>query len=138
MNFDRAGFDREVAKRLQLQRKSRGITQEALAARIGLLRTSYANLESGRQRIPLDVIWRAAVILGVPIAALVPEPIAQKTAQTPVLGGITGLNLGTLTAHVGSSAAMASTTAMPQAGSPPPEPTPSNVRPIRRPKHSTT
>ncbi len=75
MEFDRAGFDREVGLRLQRARKQCGITQEELAKRIGLPRPSYANIESGRQRVPLDVVWRAAIVLDLSIAALVPEPL---------------------------------------------------------------
>ncbi len=78
MDFDRAGFDRDVGLRLQRARKERGITQEELAKRLGLPRPSYANIESGRQRVPLDVVWRAAVVLGVSIAALVPEPLSRR------------------------------------------------------------
>ncbi|MGC1459450.1 MAG: helix-turn-helix transcriptional regulator [Steroidobacteraceae bacterium] len=77
MGFDRAGFDREVGLRLQRARRERGITQEELARRIGLPRPSYANIESGRQRVPLDVVWRAAIVLGQSIAALVPEPLPR-------------------------------------------------------------
>jgi len=78
MEFDRAGFDRDVGLRLQRARKERGITQEELAKRLGLPRPSYANIESGRQRIPLDVIWRAAVVLAVSMTSLVPEPLSRR------------------------------------------------------------
>ena len=63
--------------RLQRARRERGITQEELARRIGLPRPSYANIESGRQRVPLDVVWRAAIVLDLSMAALVPEPLAR-------------------------------------------------------------
>jgi transcriptional regulator with XRE-family HTH domain len=78
MEFDRAGFDRDVGLRLQRTRKERGVTQAELAKRLGLPRPSYANIESGRQRVPLDVVWRAAVVLGVSITALVPEPLSRR------------------------------------------------------------
>jgi transcriptional regulator with XRE-family HTH domain len=78
VDFDREGFDREVGLRLQLARKGAGFTQAELARRIGLPRPSYANIESGRQRVPVDVVWRAAVILDVPLSSLVPEPIARR------------------------------------------------------------
>src|SRR5665213_729452 len=78
MQFDRPGFDRDVGLRLQRARKERAITQEELARRIGLPRPSYANIESGRQRVPLDVVWRAAVVLEVSITVLVPEPLARR------------------------------------------------------------
>jgi len=83
MKFDRAGFDREVGLRLQRARKERGITQAQLAQRIGLPRPSYANIESGRQRIPLDVIWRASIVLGLSTAALVPEPLPGRPDPAP-------------------------------------------------------
>ncbi len=82
MEFDRAGFDREVGLRLQRARKDRGLTQEELARRIGLPRPSYANIESGRQRIPLDVVWRAAIVLEQSFAVLVPEPLSPGLANT--------------------------------------------------------
>jgi len=83
MEFDRAGFDREVGLRLQRARKERGITQAELAKRIGLPRPSYANIESGRQRVPLDVVWRAAIVLDLAIAALVPEPLPARPDPAP-------------------------------------------------------
>ena len=96
MEFDRPGFDREVGLRLQLARKRRGITQAQLAEKIGLPRPSYANLESGRQRIPIDVVWRVAVALGVSIATLVPEPVNRRAAAGeslfPPVDGLFGEN----------------------------------------------
>jgi transcriptional regulator with XRE-family HTH domain len=85
MDFDRAGFDRQVGLRLQLARKEQRMTQQELARRIGLPRPSYANIESGRQRIALDVVWRAAVALGVPLAVLVPEAVARGHGAPPVM-----------------------------------------------------
>jgi transcriptional regulator with XRE-family HTH domain len=85
MVFDRAGFDREVGLRLQRARKARGLTQEELARRIGLPRPSYANIESGRQRVPLDVVWRAAIVLAEPIEMLVPEPLPRHADRVPIL-----------------------------------------------------
>src|ERR1700749_997175 len=85
MKFDRAGFDREVGFRLQRARKERGITQEELAHRIGMPRPSYANIESGRQRVPLDVVWRAAIVLSQPISSLVPEPLPRQNEALALL-----------------------------------------------------
>jgi transcriptional regulator with XRE-family HTH domain len=104
MGFDRAGFDREVGLRLQRARKGHGITQEELAKRIGLPRPSYANIESGRQRIPIDVVWRAAVVLGLSIAALVPEPVNRKRMAPPVVVTIGGSTLPTFSTQQFTSA----------------------------------
>jgi transcriptional regulator with XRE-family HTH domain len=90
MQFDRAGFDREVGRRLQRARRERGLTQDELAGRIGLPRPSYANIESGRQRIPLDVVWRAAIVLGQSITTLVPEPLPRGVESAPTPFGTLG------------------------------------------------
>jgi transcriptional regulator with XRE-family HTH domain len=84
MVFDRPGFDREVGLLLQLTRKRREITQAELAKKIGLPRASYANLESGRQRIPVDILWRAAVVLNVSISSLVPEPTNRGPSRESI------------------------------------------------------
>lgn len=78
MDFDRVGFDRQVGLRLQRARKAAGMTQEEVATRIGIPRPSYANIESGRQRIPLDVLWRAAIVLQTDISKLVPQPEKRR------------------------------------------------------------
>jgi transcriptional regulator with XRE-family HTH domain len=91
MNFDRERFDKEIGLHLQATRKRREMTQEELAAEIGIQRGSYANIEAGRQRIPIDIVWRAAVVLGVSISSLVPEPIphGKQTSAKPALPGDT-------------------------------------------------
>jgi transcriptional regulator with XRE-family HTH domain len=87
MSFDREGFDKEVGLLLQGVRKRREMTQEEIAAQIGIQRASYANIEGGRQRVPVDILWRAAIVLGVSISALVPEAlqvparVTEPTAQ---------------------------------------------------------
>jgi transcriptional regulator with XRE-family HTH domain len=84
MAFDRAGFERAVGTLLQAARSKKGMTQEEVAENIGMPRASYANLEAGRQRIPVDIVWRAAVVLGVSIVSLLPEPIYQpRTVAAP-------------------------------------------------------
>jgi transcriptional regulator with XRE-family HTH domain len=80
MAFDRKGFDREVGFRLQLARKRKEMTQEQLATEIGIGRASYANVEAGRQRIPVDIVWRAAIVLGVSISNLVPEAALPRSS----------------------------------------------------------
>jgi transcriptional regulator with XRE-family HTH domain len=78
MAFDRSGFERAVGILLQAARQKRSMTQEQLSEAIGVPRASYANLEAGRQRIPVDIIWRVAVVLGVSVISLLPEPSYRK------------------------------------------------------------
>jgi transcriptional regulator with XRE-family HTH domain len=71
--FDQRGFQREIGLRLALVRKIKGVTQEKLSARIGIGRAQLANVEAGRSRVYVDQVWRAAIVLGVPISKLIPE-----------------------------------------------------------------
>lgn len=77
LNFDRDAFYREIGLRLQFLRKAHGKKQKDMAVALTMPRATYANLERGRQRIPVDALWRAAVVLRVPLDQLVPEPIAD-------------------------------------------------------------
>lgn len=85
MDFDRVGFDRQVGLRVQRARKAAGMTQEEVAKRIGIPRPSYANVESGRQRIPLDVLWRAAIVLQTDISKLVPQPENRRRRAAEIV-----------------------------------------------------
>src|SRR5476649_2260054 len=75
MPFDQKAFYREVGIRLQVIRKRRELTQEEVAKQLSVSRASYANVEGGRQRASLDLMWKLSVLLGVPISDFVPEPI---------------------------------------------------------------
>jgi transcriptional regulator with XRE-family HTH domain len=83
MAFDRAGFERAVGILLQAARSKRGMTQEELAEAIGVPRASYANVEAGRQRIPADIVFRAAAVLGVSVHSLFPEAIYRPKQAAP-------------------------------------------------------
>ena len=64
----------ELARRLRLAREAAGLTQEALASRIGLTRTSITNIERGSQHIPLHLLFAIAGAVGVEAATLLPSP----------------------------------------------------------------
>ena len=88
MNFDRDGFYREVGLHVQMHRKRAKLTQGEVANDLCMPRATYANVESGRQRVPVDVVWRLAVLFNVPIHLLLPEPIRDsRSATLPGLAG---------------------------------------------------
>jgi len=64
------------------------VTQEELGGALGLSRTSIANLEAGRQRVPVHLLAQAARRLGVDLTALVPPVDDQQDAG--VLPGLKG------------------------------------------------
>ncbi len=90
MDFDRVGFYADVGVRAQLLRKRAGLKQGQVAASLSMPRGTYANVERGRQRVPVDVIWRLAVVLDVPIQALLPEPRRERKSKPAETLGLAG------------------------------------------------
>jgi transcriptional regulator with XRE-family HTH domain len=75
-------FLTEVGARIRLLREAAGMTQQQLAELVGMMRTSVANVEAGRQNLPLDRLGRFADALGVPPAALVGDVGADEASRT--------------------------------------------------------
>ena len=59
--------------RLRSERKLAGLTQEDLAERLGLSRTTVVNIERGRQRIALHQLIQIADAIGCEVIHLIPE-----------------------------------------------------------------
>jgi transcriptional regulator with XRE-family HTH domain len=70
-----AGMDeyREFGRLLREARRSAGLSQVAVATRVGLNRTSIANIESGRQRFPFHMLFRLCEAVGVAPTSVLPE-----------------------------------------------------------------
>lgn len=62
-----------VGERIRGARDAKNLSQAALAKRLGLSRVSIVNIEKGRQRPPLHVLWDIAEALGLEAAQLVPR-----------------------------------------------------------------
>ena len=63
----------EFGRRLRSARKAAQLTQEALAERVSMSRTSITNIEKGRQHIPLHTFFKLATAVGIPPGRLLPE-----------------------------------------------------------------
>lgn len=72
--FDCERWRAELGKRMRLARKQRDLTQQDVANQVGLKRATYANMETGRQAVACDVLWRLAIVVGIPVERLMPEP----------------------------------------------------------------
>lgn len=59
-----------MSNALKQARLAAGLTQAALAARVGLSRSAYVNIERGRKRPSLEVAIRLATALGRPVEEL--------------------------------------------------------------------
>lgn len=49
------------------------MTQAQLAEAVGVLRTSVTNVEAGRQKLPLHLLYKMCITLDVEIASIVPS-----------------------------------------------------------------
>lgn len=67
------GFYREFGEILRARRKSAGLTQGEVAARVGLQRTSITNMEKGRQHVQLHQLFRLASAVGAQPEELLPS-----------------------------------------------------------------
>lgn len=65
-------FYDHIGGRIRAARAAKGITQEKLAAAMGISRPSLANIEAGRQRISADQLAVLADSLGIDVADLLP------------------------------------------------------------------
>lgn len=70
-------------RRLRLQAD---LKQEQLAARVGISRASIANVEAGKQAVPLHLLVAIAHTLGTSLDALLP-PVKNKVRRRDVPGG---------------------------------------------------
>ena len=59
---------------VRLHRKRLSLNQAEIGRAVGLSRASVANIETGRQRIPIHHLYRLARVLKVDVHALLPAP----------------------------------------------------------------
>lgn len=64
--------DYKLGRHLQKVRKSKNITQEQLAEKIGTSQTWIAYIETGRDRPNLKMLEKIARVLGVKVNELIP------------------------------------------------------------------
>lgn len=60
------------------------MSQACLAEKVGLTRASVVNIEAGRQKAPLHVLWQIAEALGTELPLLLPHPDEYLEACAPI------------------------------------------------------
>jgi transcriptional regulator with XRE-family HTH domain len=68
----------DFGRRLRMARREAQLTQEALAKRVGLSRTSITNIEQGNQHVGLHLLYELAKAVGVRPVELLPD---ERTAR---------------------------------------------------------
>jgi transcriptional regulator with XRE-family HTH domain len=83
--LERTDLYREVGKRIAEVRRgqTRRTSQRELAAAVGLSRASIVNIERGRHRIQLHVLYTLAQALGVEATHLLPATAPQHQTTLP-------------------------------------------------------
>ncbi|MCC6206435.1 MAG: helix-turn-helix transcriptional regulator [Hyphomicrobiales bacterium] len=74
---------RHIGALIKARRKRLKITQESLAARMGMSRAALANIETGRQNMLLHHLYRFADNLKLKVTDLLPEPALLESAAEP-------------------------------------------------------
>lgn len=67
-----AAMYKEVGRLVRAHRIKQNLSQMDLARRVGHTRTSITNIEAGRQRLPLDLLFNFANVLGLEVRELLP------------------------------------------------------------------
>src|SRR5438270_13581022 len=67
---------RELGRKIRQARERQGerLSQDALAKQLGISRASMVNIEAGRQRAPLHLLWQIAEVLHSKLIELIPTP----------------------------------------------------------------
>jgi transcriptional regulator with XRE-family HTH domain len=76
----------EVGRKLRQARLTQGLSQEKLAQQLGISRAYVVNVEAGRQRAPLHLLWQFSEALGTDLSLLIPrrEELSPTAKRTPV------------------------------------------------------
>jgi transcriptional regulator with XRE-family HTH domain len=90
MEIDEATLYMWIGERLRARRDELGMKQGELADAVGVKRSSISNIESGRQKAPLHLLYRLSAILGIDIAAILPpvDDIARPGTVPITIDGI--------------------------------------------------
>ena len=76
---------RHIGEKMRQARELHGTTQDALASRANLTRTSVSNIEAGRQRVTIHALLAMAAALEVAPETLLPDFGATPATDVDVL-----------------------------------------------------
>jgi len=79
-----------IGERVARERGRKGMSQEDLAAQIGVSRASITQAESGHQKLPLQSLYLIAAVLGVAIADLLPtvDELSSTRGQADIVARV--------------------------------------------------
>jgi transcriptional regulator with XRE-family HTH domain len=75
---------RKLGRKIRDARERSGLSQQRLADRLAISRASIVNVEAGRQRPPLHLLWKIAEALGTDLVLLIPRRDELAVTVDPV------------------------------------------------------
>jgi transcriptional regulator with XRE-family HTH domain len=88
MALPQGPYYRALGEQVRARRKRQGLTQEQLAAAVGLTRTSITNIEMGRQPVYVHILEKIAQNLRTSVSDFLPDPDTLDTALKSRLAGL--------------------------------------------------
>ena len=79
--MDEESINKAFGARLGAERKKSLLTQEELSRRVGIGRTTIANIERGRQSVSVPLLYRLASALGVAPEGLLPQGVETGSSD---------------------------------------------------------
>lgn len=73
-----------IGEKIRKARERVGMSQGALARHLGMSRTSIVNIEAGRQRLPLHILWRISHVVGTEAGMLLPQHAEYHAQLQPL------------------------------------------------------
>ncbi len=79
-----------IGTNIKQQRRKADMTQEQLADVVGVLRTSITNIEAGRQKPPLHLLYELCIALGVEVETILPTnaAVSQSITRSVSIDGV--------------------------------------------------
>ncbi|HMN12394.1 MAG TPA: helix-turn-helix transcriptional regulator [Bellilinea sp.] len=84
MLLDEDTLYRIIGERIREGRSRAQLSQARLAELLHLSRASIVNIEAGRQRPPIHLLWRIAEVLGTEAALLIPRQDEYRASSLPI------------------------------------------------------
>jgi DNA-binding XRE family transcriptional regulator len=82
MDVDETLLYRGIGNKLRQRRTKSGVTQGQLAKEVGVLRTSITNIEAGRQKVPLHLLYKICAALEMEVVETLPTNAEVTQAST--------------------------------------------------------
>jgi DNA-binding XRE family transcriptional regulator len=90
MKIDETLLYQRLGHQLRQTREAAELTQAKLAENVGVLRTSITNIEAGRQKAPLHLIYEICAVLQVDIHDILPSLHDLRDSQNSTIEMIGG------------------------------------------------